>query len=201
MALACGLGGWKLAGRTDGVYGGGGRGAGPAFPEEDSDHTALCSLGPPPLPGCGHTLRGSCHLPLAFVVAFWISSTGLWFCLRERPGRAFLGLCKLRACSGSDGDPQLASSVTSRDMSHPPACGRARHPGNAPHNAPHSTHAWPSLCSHRSSHPPSENFILPHLSFTAHSAICVLTERKHAHLCFSLFSLHWLLVETHRTFS
>lgn len=74
-----------------------------------------CFPGPPPLPGCCHALRGSCHLPLAFVVAFLISSTGLWFCLRERPGRAFLGLCKLRACWGSDDDPPpvgLLSHIT-----------------------------------------------------------------------------------------
>lgn len=41
MPLACMLGGRKLVGRMEWVYGGGGRGAGPAFPEEDSDHTAL----------------------------------------------------------------------------------------------------------------------------------------------------------------
>lgn len=41
MPLACGPGGRKLAGRTERVYGGGGQGAGPAFLEEDSYHTAL----------------------------------------------------------------------------------------------------------------------------------------------------------------
>ena len=87
--LAWALGGREPAGRREGCVEGEDLGAGPPPTKEGSDHTALL------LPRSSSTAR---LLPLPFVVAFLISSTGLWFCLRERAGRVFHGLCKPSAC-------------------------------------------------------------------------------------------------------
>ena len=104
MPLACGLGGRKLAGRTEGLCGGGGRGAGPAFQEEESDHTALL------LPRSPSPLRLLSRpawqlLPPSGIYCSLFDLLHWSMILFERPGRPFLGLCKLRVCWGPDGDP------------------------------------------------------------------------------------------------
>lgn len=130
-------------------------------------------LSPPPLPGCCHTLHGSCHLPLPFVVAFLISSTGLWFCLRERAGRVFHGLCKPSACWCPTVTPGWVSQPCHVTCLIPQPAAMPGTQGKLLTIPLHSAHAWPSFCSHPSSHLPSENCILCHLSFNTHSHLCV----------------------------
>ena len=69
VPLACRLGGRKLAGRMEGLCGRGGGGAGPAFQEEESDHTVLL------LPRSSSPLRllsRPAWQPLAAVASLWL---------------------------------------------------------------------------------------------------------------------------------